>query len=44
MSYKADEITLNGDAKSEMKAELDDERRDVPDGWVRAFDRKYMKP
>lgn len=39
-SRAADEVTLNGDAAVDMKAELDDERRDVPEGWVRAFDRK----
>lgn len=38
--HSADEVTLNADAQSEMKNELDDERRDVPEGWVRAFDRK----
>jgi hypothetical protein len=38
--FAADEVTLNGDSQSGMKAELDDERREVPEGWVRAFDRK----
>lgn len=36
-----DEDPLHG-VDPEVRQSMDDERRDLPEGWVRAFDPKYV--